>query len=399
MLRLTYAEWGWREYFAAMGLGCRGDNVAALLAALAWSLDGRPILPVNRARTGLWIALQTFAVARPGKTEVIVPAYICSSVVDTVRSCGLNPVPADIGPDLNISAAQLPALCSSKTLAVIAAHMYACPAPIAEIERFCREAGIFLVDDAAQVIGIRIGNRPLGTFGDAGLLSFSQSKTIVAGAFNPGGLVIVNNHGLAERLRGQWDKLPSGRYQLRDIFTFLWDYQLERLTETPTYLANQFLDRLYPRSRSHNNIARKMAHVSAAIGLAQLAHLDRRISGRVRVAADIQLGLRDLPAVAFPQFAPDRYLTRVILALPHDRDVRLVQMCLRKMGIRTRRGYEAVRGRDGTVPSGAASLVPHLLELPSRSDMPKQEIDRMCRALAATLGKAATRWRAYNDYG
>jgi hypothetical protein len=45
--------------------------------------------------------------------------------------------------------AEMVAAIDADTLAVVAPHMYGCPASIAEIEALCRSKGVFLVDDAA----------------------------------------------------------------------------------------------------------------------------------------------------------------------------------------------------------------------------------------------------------
>jgi dTDP-4-amino-4,6-dideoxygalactose transaminase len=385
MSKLTYAEWRLDEYLAVgralFGRTARGSATNRLVAAVEPMLAGRTILPVNRGRTALAVALEAFGSMRPGRGEIIVPAYICPSVTDTVRSCGFQPVPADIGPDLNIAPDAIRSAVTDRTLAVIAAHMYACPVRIAEVEALCRALGIFLVDDAAQVIGVDSEERPLGTFGDAGLVSFSQSKTIVAGAYNCGGLLIVNDESLVDRMRQSWQALDAGVYQMRDLLTFLWDYQLERVTEVPTYLAGRLLRRLrLGRARGLEG-RRRMAEPSAAVALAQLKTLAARVEGRKRVARRFHERLASRGIVRLPQYAPDRYLARIIVLLPEDVTLEPIRTRLKRGGVQTRRGYAVDPASAAGGATNALAVAGRLLELPSCSQMADATIDRICSLL------------------
>ena len=168
MHRLHYAEWGAREWIAAIDAVVaarvhRGPHLAIVGAHLNDIVGNRPIHLVNAGRNAIRLALDAFRKARPRLDRVVVPGYICPSVVDAVLACGLVPVGADIGADLNVRPDSVLEAIDDRTLAVICPHMYGCPAPIATIEHICRDAGVFLIDDSAQVLGVRVDGRPLGT--------------------------------------------------------------------------------------------------------------------------------------------------------------------------------------------------------------------------------------------
>ena len=240
MQDLPYSEWGYCEYLcviAGLAVAPNPRAVGAFRDALAARLSGRAIFPVNRARNGLRIALLAFREIRPDASEVIIPAYICPSVVEAVQACGLRVAPVDIGPDLNLDLVSLEQTITPATLAVIAVHMYGCPAQVASIEALCRERNIFLIDDAAQVLGVSAEGRPLGTFGDVGIVSFSQSKTIVAGARNAGGILAINKRELEPAIESAWRDLPPARNYRADIAQFLWDYKWGRWTNGLTRLV------------------------------------------------------------------------------------------------------------------------------------------------------------------
>lgn len=111
--------------------------------------------------------------------KVLVPNYICSSILVPIDKLGLKPVYYDINErDLNASIDSIKwnKENDSSIKAVLVASMYGNPADLETIERYCRERQLFLIDDAAQSFGAKTNGRYVGTFGDAGFFSFSPGK-------------------------------------------------------------------------------------------------------------------------------------------------------------------------------------------------------------------------------
>ena len=75
-----------------------------------------------------------------------------------------------------------------------------------------REAGAFLVDDAAQGLGIRVGGRPLEALGDIGVLSMNFKIT---GSIMGGGIVCAPEmyELLWQRLERMAEPVDSHRYR------------------------------------------------------------------------------------------------------------------------------------------------------------------------------------------
>ena len=137
--------------------------------------------------------------------KVLVPNYICSSVLVPIKKIGLTPVFYDINEsDLNANIDSIKNLFVKDTTikALLVASMYGNPAALDSIEQFCHENHLFLIDDAAQSLGAKIGNRYVGTFGDAGFFSFSPGKATPGhlGAFywtsNNNYIISMKNHYL-----------------------------------------------------------------------------------------------------------------------------------------------------------------------------------------------------------
>ena len=78
-------------------------------------------------------------------------------------------------------------------------HLYGQCADMEALAKVAGQAGVPLVEDAAQAIGSRLGNRQAGSMGLAGCFSFFPSKNL--GAFGDAGLVTTNDQAFAERVR------------------------------------------------------------------------------------------------------------------------------------------------------------------------------------------------------
>ena len=110
--------------------------------------------------------------------KILIPVYICSTVLIPLKQLGIEPIFYDLDTeDLNPSLISLKELSKKHNIkTVLIASMYGNPANMVEIEKYCKENHIFLIDDAAQSFGAKLDNRFIGTFGDGGFFSFSPGK-------------------------------------------------------------------------------------------------------------------------------------------------------------------------------------------------------------------------------
>lgn len=116
----------------------------------------------------------------------ILPAYCCESVYNSLKSLNLNFYFADIDEwDLNISVESVRKILKTdkeKILCVIVPSLYGNPADLVSLERICINAGVAMIDDAAQAWGCSLDDRTVGTFGTAGVWACSPGKP-TGGAF------------------------------------------------------------------------------------------------------------------------------------------------------------------------------------------------------------------------
>lgn len=385
---LSYADWSRAEYakaFLSLILGevSDGEHIKKLTERLSKLYAPGVAYPLNFGRSAIRIALKVFGTRRPGCDEVIIPAYICPSVIDTVRDAGFKVRFADIGDDLNIDPSSVATLLNDKTLAVIVPHMYGCPARITEIEAVCQAARVFMIDDAAQVVGIEHEGRLLGTFGDVGILSFAQSKTVVTGVRGSGGALLLNNQDLTCDISKACHDLPAARHRGQAFLHFLWNYMWLRYTGTSGYYFARLHDALHLGKQEAEHLA-CIANLDAGVALAQIDRLPLIHRRKVLIAEMYFEELKKLQEIRVPQYAPGRYLSRVMLLLPPGVSADAVRTSLKIAGVETRVGYQPPIANERSF-SSAAGIAKRLIEVPSGSDISAIDVQKICTAVRDSL--------------
>jgi hypothetical protein len=137
------------------------------------------------AAHGRWALMR--CIQSLGASRILVPAYICHTIVPGIRAAGARYSVYDIDErDLNGEINSLSSRIDQEHPdCVLAASMYGNAAALEEIEQLCRQKRVALIDDAAQSFGSTLGGRAVGTFGEMGFFSFSPGKPTAAhmGAF------------------------------------------------------------------------------------------------------------------------------------------------------------------------------------------------------------------------
>ena len=147
--------------------------------------------------------------------EVLVPSLTYVATANAVTYCGATPNFLDIERDsLGVCPEKLVRYLKKETIkkgkfiynkktnkkikAMIAVHLYGFPCKIIELKKICKKNNIILIEDAAEALGSLYKKKHLGTFGDAGVLSFNGNKPITCGS---GGAVITNNKTMCLKLK------------------------------------------------------------------------------------------------------------------------------------------------------------------------------------------------------
>jgi perosamine synthetase len=169
----------------------------------------RHVFPLSSGTAALTVALKALG-SIAGRTDVILPAYTCFTVPAAVVQAGLRPVLCDIGPDsFDFDHGQLARLVNRRTLAVIVHHLFGIPSDVARVRRICALHGAFVVEDAAQAMGIETSGRMLGTLGDVGIFSLGRGKHVTCGE---GGVVVTNVASVASAVARQYRSVPGAAF-------------------------------------------------------------------------------------------------------------------------------------------------------------------------------------------
>jgi perosamine synthetase len=123
---------------------------------------------------------------------------------------------------------------------------------VEQIAAYCRDNGIWLLEDCAHAHGAHWNGRKPGTWGDVGIYSFYATKTISTGE---GGMLVSKRPELVEYARefrnyGKSEYRVRGlNYRMNEFTAALGAVQTERLEEIVAWknrYARQVLDRQYP---------------------------------------------------------------------------------------------------------------------------------------------------------
>jgi perosamine synthetase len=222
---------------------------------------------VNSGTAALEIALRIFGVE--GK-EVLVPTNTFFATAAAVIHAGGKPRFVDCDPGtLAMDYRSLVERWTHRCAGVIIVHIGGPVAPCTQaVQHFCRERGLFLLEDAAHAHGSSLGGRQAGTFGDAAAFSFYPTKVMTSGE---GGMLVTANEQLYREALVYRDQGKEGFF-------------------------SNFHVRL-----GHNW---RMSELHAVLGRSQLRQLPANITRRRQIARWYDLALRGLPEF-IPQSLPE----------------------------------------------------------------------------------------------
>ena len=205
--------------------------------------------------------------------EVIMPAYVCTALLNATGYTGATPVFAEIDPlTHNIDADDVSKRLTDRTRAIIVPHLFGLPA---DLDRLL-SLDVPIIEDCAQSVGAEFNGAPLGSLGELGIFSFYATKMVTCGE---GGMVISNSAQLSARIN-----------------------DLKSYDEKQNY---------EPRFNY------KMTDIQAAIGLIQLNRLDALIRRRREIADRYRRELT-LPGIKLPSDNPAHIYYRFVLGLEAD---------------------------------------------------------------------------------
>ena len=131
--------------------------------------------------------------------QIITVSNTAVPTVSAIREIGAIPVFVDIKEDGTIDESKIIKVITLKTKVIIPVHLYGQPANMPAIMKIANRRNLKVVEDCCQAHGAKIGNRQVGTFGQAACFSFYPTKNL--GAYGDGGMILTNDKNLAKTCR------------------------------------------------------------------------------------------------------------------------------------------------------------------------------------------------------
>jgi dTDP-4-amino-4,6-dideoxygalactose transaminase len=345
-----------------------GPFTARVTAALE-SLTGVPVLLTTSCTHALELAALLLEIG-PGD-EVVVPSFTFASTANAFALRGARIRFADVSPEtFSMEAPELEAALTERTAAVCAVPYGGVSRDIAAIAEICRSRSIALVEDAAQALFARAGDRPHGTFGRLGALSFHATKNVSCGE---GGALLINDRSLTDRAAVLREKgTDRSRFLRGEVDRYTWQ------TIGSSYLPSDVLAAMLCAQLEHATATQARRRVAWDLYRERLAGPCERHGIRLQVIPDGHEHPAHLFALVAPDTATrnrivDRLATRSIHAVTHFEPLHLAPAA----------------GGDRRGLANVEALGRGLLRLPLYNDITEAEVGRVADAVIAALKQEA----------
>ena len=189
----------------------KGSSISRLESALSKMHNNYPAISFSSGREALYSILKALEIE--DGDEVIIQAYTCIVVPNSIIWAGAKPVYADIDESLNLNPDSVERLITNNTRAIIVQHAFGNPADLRRIKDICSKNNIYLIEDCALSLGAKYNGNYVGTFGDASVFSFGRDKIISSVS---GGMVVVKNQILSKKIR----KIADASHQRPRLWIF-----------------------------------------------------------------------------------------------------------------------------------------------------------------------------------
>lgn len=244
---------------------------------------------VSNGTTALHLACRLLDIG-PGD-EVILPDLTIISCINAVWYTGATPVLVDIDPEtFTMNPDLIEEKITKKTKAIMPVHLYGHPVDMDPIIKLAKKYRLKIIEDAAEAHGAEYKGRKCGSMGDIGVFSFYPNKLITSGE---GGMVVTNN-----------EKIYNHATKLKD------------LSHSPKKRFKHF-------EIGYNY---RMTNMQAALGCAQMKHVDEFFKKKMKMAKMYNEGLAGIKGLHTPitkEWAKNSYWMYAITldrSFPYTRD-------------------------------------------------------------------------------
>lgn len=246
------------EALRAPALTC-GPLVARFESALATWLGGKHVTVCANGTAALHLAYAALGIGNGD--EIITTPITFSATAAAAYYVGARVRLGDVDRAGNLTPESVEALITPRTRAIVPVHLGGLPVDLDGLRTLARSRGLLLVEDACHALGATFRGRKIGAGGsDAVVFSFHPVKHVTTGE---GGAVVVRDAHVQARLqRLRHHGIERDASHFEHPSPGPWAYEVQEL-----------------------GFNYRLPDFACALGIAQLAKLDRFLSARRAIAA------------------------------------------------------------------------------------------------------------------
>ena len=202
-------------------ISSEGPSVKEFENKIAKFLDRKFGCAVSSGTAALEIAIRSLGLKK--NDEVIMPSFTIISNAMAIVKSSAKPILVDVNLNTwNIKIEDIEKKITKKTKCLMIPHIYGLANDMDKILKITKKYNLYLIEDAAEVFGLKYKNKQCGSFGDISILSFYANKHITTGE---GGMLLTNNPKLNEKFKDYRNLCFGSKKNRFNHYDISWNYR------------------------------------------------------------------------------------------------------------------------------------------------------------------------------
>ncbi len=202
-------------------ISSEGTNVVEFENKISKFLGRKFGCSVSSGTAALEIAIKSLDLKKDD--EVIMPSFTIISNAFAIVKSSAYPVLVDVDLDTwNIKIDDIEKKITKKTKCIMLPHIYGLANDMNKILKLVKKYKLYLIEDAAEVFGLKYKNKYCGSFGDISILSFYANKHITTGE---GGMLLTNSKRLNKKFRDYRNLCFGSKKNRFNHYDVGWNYR------------------------------------------------------------------------------------------------------------------------------------------------------------------------------
>ena len=346
------------EVFKSNYIAPVGEYINKFENSICEYTNAKYSVAVSSGTAAIHLALRVLNIGK--SDDVLASTFTFIGSVNAILYQNANPVFIDseedswnLDPDLLLYYLKN---CKKIPKALIVTHLYGQTAKIDMIAEICKEYNIYLIEDAAESLGATFNGKHTGTFGDFGIYSFNGNKILTTSG---GGMLVSDNKDLIEKAKF---------YSTQAKEPFIHYEHLE-------YGYNY-----------------RMSNVLAAIGVAQMEVVEKRVQKKREIFKWYNEFLREVEEISFMPELQNSRGNRWLTTLTFNKTKYTeILDSLEKINVESRPLWKPMhlqplfKGAKSMINGTSEKLFNKGLCLPSSTTMTKEDVKMVCDAIIRNL--------------